>query len=236
MARFHLLKDTIKDNLNLQLQTALCHRRHPMQSLGERKKNFRHRVAYAHAALLRGESSRQFDTCFGMHDGGYVVTALMRRAGKNPALKEAITRLFNPGPRGGWETLTWQETAWRNRHVSDAALANLAARKQIEEEWRWVHVTLPQMKAMRDPANTPFDVIRREGSDVLTERFYAADLRDAADAVRSWTERTVLGAPFLSILAEIEIRTPVGESCRIWPRLEPASPAPRPRRAAAHTV
>jgi hypothetical protein len=204
-----------------------------MQTPEQRKKNFRHRVAYAHAALLPGESSHQFDSCFEMHDGGYVVTALMRRAGNDPALKQAITRLFNPGLRGGWETLPWQETARRNRHISDAALANLSARKQIEEEWRCVHVTLPQMKAMRDPANTAFDVIRREGSDVLTERFYAADLRDAADAVRSWTERTVLGAPFLSILAEVEIRSPDGENCRIWPRLETTSPSTDPRLAAA---
>lgn len=58
--------------------------------------NFIGRVNYAAHCLVRrsGIGSRHFDTCFEMGDGDAVVTALIRRADKNPRLREAILREF----------------------------------------------------------------------------------------------------------------------------------------------
>ena len=54
--------------------------------------NFIGRVNYAAACLVRntGIGSRHFDTCFEMNDGDAVVTALVRRARKNPKLRAAL--------------------------------------------------------------------------------------------------------------------------------------------------
>lgn len=47
--------------------------------------DFRRRVNRASSHISRGTpSTRAFDNCFEMHDGDYVVTALVRRSAANP--------------------------------------------------------------------------------------------------------------------------------------------------------
>jgi hypothetical protein len=84
---------------------------------------FTARVNYAAQCFMRGTRSRRFDGCFEMFDGEAVVTALVRRARKNPRLCAAIAR--------GWSDLKdglpvlWVETAERYAHHSDlSALAS----------------------------------------------------------------------------------------------------------------
>lgn len=182
-----------------------------MPTLRERKNSFRRRVNYAHAAFLRREDSRAFDDCFEMYDGEFVVTALMRRAASDPQLKAEILRDMSVASGGVWENVPWQNAAAKYRHVSDASLADLAAQRQIEAEWVSVHIHLPQLAASHDPDHKPFEIVRREGPSIIKECFYARNLREATNAVKSWTNRTVLGVPFLSMLASVEIRSPDGD-------------------------
>jgi hypothetical protein len=59
--------------------------------------NFAGRVAYAADCISRQRciGSRSFDTCFEMNDGDAVVTALVRRAQKNPKLAAALPLALN---------------------------------------------------------------------------------------------------------------------------------------------
>lgn len=186
-----------------------------MPSFQARKKNYLRRVNYAHRALINNEHSREFDNCFEMYDGSYVVAALMRRAEKDEALKEAILKDFSTASGGAWERVPWHKTADKLSRFSDAQLATLAAHTSCEEEWRSVHIFLPQLDAIKSPETMPFEIIRREGPDELVEEYYAKNLREAVKAVEGWTDRTILGVPFLGMLAEIEVRSPEGEIHRL---------------------
>lgn len=178
-----------------------------MPTLEQRKQAYRNRVQYAHQALLRKEDSRKFDNCFEMHDGAFVVVALMRRAETDPELRAAICAEFGRP----WPQVPWHKTVEANRHLSNASLAAAAAHTQIEEEWKTANIFLPQLSAINDDDNQRFEIIRREGPVELVESFYAPSLRAVTKAVQSWTDRTVMGQPFLSMLAQVSVRTPDGE-------------------------
>ncbi len=182
-----------------------------MPSFQARKKNYSHRVNYAHKALINNERSREFNNCFEMYDGEYVVAALMRRAKKDPVFKAAILKDFSTASDGAWERVPWHKTADKLSRLSDAQLATLAAHKTSEEEWRSAHIFLPQLDARKCSEAMPFEITRREGPDELVEEYYARSLREAVKAVESWTDRTVLGVPFLGLFAEIEVRSPEGD-------------------------
>ena len=186
-----------------------------MPSLDQRKRNFLRRVNYAVQAFLQGEDSREFDNCFEMYDGEFVVVALVRKGDKDPDLRAAILDRMNPTVFQSWEINPWQTKAQKYRRVSDAMLPSLAAQAQIEAEWFSTQVFIPQLAVMNDPENKPFEIVRREGSDELKECFHARNLREVTNKIRSWTDRTVKGQPFLSLLAEIEVRSPDGEVFRL---------------------
>lgn len=82
--------------------------------------NFAGRVNYAAACLVRkvGIGSRHFDTCFEMFDGDAVVTALVRRARKNPKLKESLSR--------GLNVESIEACAAKYEHISTRKLSDLA--------------------------------------------------------------------------------------------------------------
>lgn len=95
-------------------------RREP-DEMRERAINFRRRVEFARDAILHGDiESREFDTCFEMYDGQFVVAALLRLA--EPQLLQAIER------RLGRETLL----LWHHRAKPLA---------------RWLAMDLPHMAA-----------------------------------------------------------------------------------------
>lgn len=100
-----------------------------MKNIVYQREAFEARVSYAAKCFMLGISSRSFDTCFEMGDGDLVVTALVRRAMKNPRLKEKIGR--------GWTDLQdglptrWVETAARYAHIPRRKLAE-ESRKQIQ--------------------------------------------------------------------------------------------------------
>lgn len=73
-----------------------------------------------------GEDSRALDDCFEMHDGEYVVAALMRAAEADDPLKQAIRRMFSNFAT--WEEIPWIETAASLAHIPDVALELEAAR------------------------------------------------------------------------------------------------------------
>ena len=90
------------------------------------KDAFSRRVNYAAQCFKRGTSgTRHFDTCFEMDDGDAVVTALVRRADKDPALHAAIAKRW-----GGTFPQSWLDTA-----AQYAGVRNLTAlaRQQREE-------------------------------------------------------------------------------------------------------
>ena len=85
------------------------------------------RVNYAVQCIMRGIQSRRFDTCFEMSDGDAVVTAIVRRARKNPKLREALARQWQPryiGEEG--LPVSWVETAEKYADVSTRDLPTLA--------------------------------------------------------------------------------------------------------------
>lgn len=68
--------------------------------------DYKSRVNYAARAIVEGINSRAVDSCFEMFDGDIVVTALVRRAAKNPKLHAAICKQWS----GKFPQL-WIETA-----------------------------------------------------------------------------------------------------------------------------
>jgi hypothetical protein len=90
---------------------------------------FRHRVSYAAWCLTRGtRASAHFDACFAMADGDVVVTALVRRADRNPDLASAIAARC-----GGRFPADWRKAAERYTHLGCHALPDAAR----EERDRW---------------------------------------------------------------------------------------------------
>lgn len=93
---------------------------------------FSARVSYAARCFKRGTQSRHFDTCFEMWDGEAVVTALVRKAQKDPELKRCIAK--------GWSATypelptQWLETAAQYADVPDRELRKLAARIRAQRE------------------------------------------------------------------------------------------------------
>lgn len=179
-----------------------------MPSMKSRIAAFRKRVDYAEKAFLIREDSRELDNCFEMYDGEYVVVALMRRAAKNPALMNAIRAEFSQVCASDW---SWVRTAEKHSRIPDSKLGEAAAQAQIEAEWHNVHVFMPQLSARNEDGAQPFEVVRREGSMETKETLWGTSLRAVCHLVKSWHCRTIQGAPFLSLLAEIQIHTPEGE-------------------------
>lgn len=181
-----------------------------MPSMSSRKASYRSRVDYAEKAFLSGRiDSRKFDNCFESYDGTFVVVALMRRAAIRPELMVAIRRDFSGTPYDQW---SWPKVAARYERVSDARLSTMAAYAQIEAEWHTVNVFIPQLQTMREEGAQPYKITRKEGPEEVIETLYGTCLRAIVTMIRSWTERTIMGVPFLSILAEISISTPEGET------------------------
>lgn len=96
------------------------------------RENFAGRVNYAADCFSRQRAigTRHFDTCFEMADGDAVVTALVRRARKNPKLRAGIAK--------GWHELRdglpagWCDTADKYQHIPTRALKD-EARRQREQ-------------------------------------------------------------------------------------------------------
>lgn len=85
---------------------------------------YQYRVNYAAACLVRGAVySRSFDNCFEMGDSDLVVTALVRRAAKNPRLYKAIADRWR-----GQFPQSWIDTATRYLGVATRDLPKEAAR------------------------------------------------------------------------------------------------------------
>lgn len=95
--------------------------------------SFPARVRYAIQGILRAEDSRAFDDCFEMHDGAYVVAAIMREAETDPALRRMIHHMFRNFDR--YEDVPWHKTAAELAHVSDLGKAATAERKRRREEF-----------------------------------------------------------------------------------------------------
>ena len=180
-----------------------------MPSLNMRKRAFQNRVHVAQQAFLSGKvGSRAFDTCFEMYDGAYVVTALMRRAEADPLLMAEILAYFGETDPHG---LAWSKTAAGFRNIRTHNLGNAAAVAQIEAEWVNVHIFIPQLLAQQDSAAQRFEIVREEGELRHSEAFYAPSLRAVCNAIKSWHSRTILGQPFLSLIAQVFVLTPDGE-------------------------
>ncbi|MTJ93896.1 MAG: hypothetical protein F8N36_13715 [Desulfovibrio sp.] len=85
------------------------------------KDAYSQRVNYAAQCFLRGTDSRHFDTCFEMYDGAAVVTALVRRAEKNPRLHSAIAAQWREGFPQSWKDTAAQFAAVPTRRLVDLA-------------------------------------------------------------------------------------------------------------------
>ncbi|PSH60886.1 hypothetical protein [Phyllobacterium sophorae] len=84
---------------------------------------FAARVNYAARIIAEGRKpQRAFDACFEQHDGDEVVTALVRRARRNPKLSANLYRYLN-------ETSV-QEAAERLQAVKSRQLARIARKKR----------------------------------------------------------------------------------------------------------
>lgn len=101
------------------------------------RNNFAGRVNYAAQCFIRGTSgTRHFDTCFEMHDGDLVVTALVHRAQKNKKLYDAIAKQWR-----GTFPQQWLDTAAKYSDVPTRKLAEKAAeaRREAAESFdRWM--------------------------------------------------------------------------------------------------
>ena len=99
--------------------------------------NYAGRVNYAAQCLMRGIiGTRQHDSCFEMHDGDLVVTALVRRAQKNKKLYDAIAKQWR-----GTFPQQWLDTAAKYVDVPTRKLAEKAAearREAAESCDRWM--------------------------------------------------------------------------------------------------
>lgn len=110
--------------------------------------NFAGRVNYAAQCLMRGTSgTRHFDTCFEMHDGDAVVTALVRRARNNKALHDKIA-----GRWGGVFPQSWLDAAAKHEALPVRELRTLAAdlRRKGRESFE-------RMMAARSRAEAPVE-------------------------------------------------------------------------------
>jgi hypothetical protein len=86
--------------------------------------DFKRRVDFAIRVISDGSTTtRQFDSCFEMYDGDYVVAAIMRRAAHNPRLHEALYRRD-----GNWASSMpeWELCAVSLAHVADKDMATTA--------------------------------------------------------------------------------------------------------------
>lgn len=86
------------------------------------------RVRYAAWCISEWENHRNFDTCFEMYDGSYVVAALVRAANREAGYLKH--RLTTDEPRM-WEA--WQRTAAELAHIADADLPTYAAAHRRHE-------------------------------------------------------------------------------------------------------
>lgn len=90
---------------------------------------FSQRVSHAAHAFVRnsGIGTRHFDTCFEMHDGDAVVTALVRRSRKNEALRRGIESAWAGKFPEGW-------TKCAEKYASEKNLTELARRLRTSNE------------------------------------------------------------------------------------------------------
>jgi len=88
-------------------------------------KSFERRVDYAEQAIMRKEDSRERDNCYEMHDGAFVVTALVRRARAKPELKTMIELMFSNFD--GFENIPWIATADKYADIPTERLTIAAA-------------------------------------------------------------------------------------------------------------
>lgn len=180
-----------------------------MPSMKSRIAAFRKRVDYAEKAFLSREDSRDLDNCFEMYDGEFVVVALTRRSAKNSDLMAALRAEFSQVTAADW---SWLRTAEKHKRIPDSKLGEAAAQAQIEAEWHNVHVFMPQLIVRNEDGAQRFEIVRREGSMETKETIWETSLRAVCHLVKSWHARTIQGAPFLSLLADIQIHTPEGEA------------------------
>jgi hypothetical protein len=99
--------------------------------------NFAGRVNYAAQCIMRGIiGTRALNSCFEMHDGDLVVSALVRRAQKNQQLHDAISKQW----RGAFPQ-QWLDTSAKYSDVPTRKLAEKAAevrRLAAESFDRWM--------------------------------------------------------------------------------------------------
>jgi hypothetical protein len=102
--------------------------------------SFQYRVNFAANYMARGiVSSRALDNCFEMFDGALVVTALVRRAMKNPKLWDSISKQW-----GGTFPQTWIDTASKYNHLKTRQLPLAAAAERERAQSAWDARNAPQ--------------------------------------------------------------------------------------------
>lgn len=85
-----------------------------------RRKSFSERVGYAAKSLCRGHAGPQFEACFAEADAPHIATTLMRRAEKNPVLKQGIKAAFGVTR---WTDVPWKKEAARFRGMQARAIS-----------------------------------------------------------------------------------------------------------------
>lgn len=94
---------------------------------------YQYRVNFAAAYMVRGiTNSRALDNCFEMFDGDLVVTALVRRAMKNPKLHAAIAKQW-----GAQFPQSWLDTAMKYAHLTTRELPHAAAYMRASAEQKY---------------------------------------------------------------------------------------------------
>ena len=114
--------------------------------------SFAGRVAYAIEGIKRREDSRAFDSCFEMHDGDFVVTAIMRRAQTDPELQAGIIRLFINAT--DLESVPWNRAATALAHLSDHALEDAARKARADANAQCAETLAYWAAGLEPPAQT----------------------------------------------------------------------------------
>jgi hypothetical protein len=143
---------------------------------------FQYRVNFAAAYMVRGiTNSRALDNCFEMWDGDIVVTALVRRAAKNPKLYAAIARQWRDGfPQ------SWIDTAAKYAHVKTRQLPDIAAAIRAEREAAH-HLSCKLTKEGKVRTHT------REGNEQNAQANPWSRIGDSARAHQRGRKRIVTG-------------------------------------------
>lgn len=150
-------------------------------------RTFPDRVDRASIAIRRGRTqSRSFDDCFEQGDGDAVVTALVRRAAKNPELHRGICRLHGGEFPAGW--LATAETHREVRNLTDLSrrLLDRYAETTGQSPDLWVVYGPMQPRVFCDKASAESyaEEVRRHGHKIPDPRGYS--MPDGPRSLVAW--------------------------------------------------